>query len=911
MLQITNTDGTTQVTSYDGCGCSGNQVTTIEGELVPVPGTSNSARRKQKIYQDLIGRTVKTETFEWDGSTVYTTVINKHNGRDQVLETQQFAGGTGGVHQDVVMTYDGHGRMLSRHYPIENAGASTSWSYNVDDTVQAITDPRGSVTSYAYGLPYLSEKRALVTNIAYTPSSGVPDSPDVSFVYDNMGQRTSMTTAGVAQSSYSYNNLSQIVSETLDLDDSGIPNYTVAYTYHVGGGLKSVTDPFGKVINYTNDKTGRLTQVSGTPFGENTTGNYADSIQYRAFGQVKSMVYRTNDNATVSMQYDSRLRVSQHQVATSQYAGGFMKKATFSYYADSRPKEMDNIVDGVFDRNYEYDFAGRLTASSFGIYTSPQGQQLNPHSQNVTYDSFSQLTFRESEQWGLNGSLGRSYTNGRLNNNGGGETLTYDASGNILYQGVSANSSQSTTFDASGRQTGFTERWILTGVSYDPIISERTMTSVYDGDGRYIKGVSQTNRLSSPQTTGPVTTDYEIFSTVLGTSLSQVVFESGSEVSRKTSVYAGGAVIAEQRRLLGTDTIVYMHADPVTGSKQEVSQSGQPFSGLRARVEYEPLGQRVRINPPFEEPPPPSVPPAATGDAKFMEWQCTNSQRLGHSFRELPMHCKQALLENVALSRGDIFGSPKEGNPGRISEKNGIPPTLKLADKKKKAANKALAATEKFAEGDNETVIGYGVPTVPGFVEVGETAGEFDGIGPRSGPCDLHTPAFLELTTNSAKAASALLVATYGERAAAIYASWGTYRQAVFLNTIGAVVDQGVDLSAAKLADNPFYYGNSPDRSPFGIEVTGVNGSDLDKVGLGDSLLYGRRSPRAIKEGSIEATVHGGTIAFDVDLYNVKSNKVKHADEVAFNRDNKTTTHPADVVRKLNGRGVKTGVICR
>mgnify|MGYP001159282118 CR=1 FL=1 len=81
----------------------------------------------------------------------------------------------------------------------------------------------------------------------------------------------------------------------------------------------------------------------------------------------------------VSMQYDNRLRVSQHQVASGEYSGGYLKKAEFVYYSDSKPKEMDNQVDAVFDRKFEYDFAGRLSRSEFGLYTTQQNTQINPH----------------------------------------------------------------------------------------------------------------------------------------------------------------------------------------------------------------------------------------------------------------------------------------------------------------------------------------------------------------------------------------------------------------------------------------------------------------------------------------------------------------------------------------------------
>ncbi|HMO79954.1 MAG TPA: hypothetical protein PKD24_04115 [Pyrinomonadaceae bacterium] len=43
-------------------------MTTVEGELVPRTDTTGNARRKQKAWQDILGRTWKTQTYEWDGS---------------------------------------------------------------------------------------------------------------------------------------------------------------------------------------------------------------------------------------------------------------------------------------------------------------------------------------------------------------------------------------------------------------------------------------------------------------------------------------------------------------------------------------------------------------------------------------------------------------------------------------------------------------------------------------------------------------------------------------------------------------------------------------------------------------------------------------------------------------------------
>ncbi|MFN6962417.1 MAG: hypothetical protein ACK4S4_01495 [Pyrinomonadaceae bacterium] len=55
---------------YQGCGCAGGQVTTIRSERVPRDDQSNTyARRTQRIYEDILGRSFKTIVYKWDGTT--------------------------------------------------------------------------------------------------------------------------------------------------------------------------------------------------------------------------------------------------------------------------------------------------------------------------------------------------------------------------------------------------------------------------------------------------------------------------------------------------------------------------------------------------------------------------------------------------------------------------------------------------------------------------------------------------------------------------------------------------------------------------------------------------------------------------------------------------------------------------
>ncbi len=108
-LVTTNPDGTTKEASYGGCGCAGGAVVTLNDEGTLDGGVPK--RREQKIYSDVLGRTVKTEVRNWQGGSVYSATVNTYNARDQITQGRQYAGAEGsGTYQDTTLTYDGYGR---------------------------------------------------------------------------------------------------------------------------------------------------------------------------------------------------------------------------------------------------------------------------------------------------------------------------------------------------------------------------------------------------------------------------------------------------------------------------------------------------------------------------------------------------------------------------------------------------------------------------------------------------------------------------------------------------------------------------------------------------------------------------------------------------------------------------------
>jgi YD repeat-containing protein len=544
-------DGTTKEASYSGCGCAGGEVVTLTDEGTIDQGTTK--RRQSRVYSDVLGRTVKTELLNWQGGSPYATTINNYNARDQLKSIRQYQGDeASGIYQETTMTYDGYGRLRTKHTPQQDSGTITTWDYNLDDTVQKITDARGSVASYSYNARYL------VSGITYNPSAGIADTPDVSFGYDAVGNRMSMMD-GLGSKSYNYNQLSQLTSETRTFN--GVGAFTLSYDYNFTGELKKLTDSTGMTINYGYDTAGRPSTVTGSDALYAGVSNYASDFQYRAWGGLKSV---TDGKGNISsLTYNSKLQPTQFDIS-----GGVVHQ-NYDYYSDGHMRTVHNTTDQNFDRSYSYDQAGRMTEAKSGADVN--GYQYAPTPYHVTfgYDAFSNLTARQSDLW--NGTFSdtdsASYTDNRRLGWG------YDADGRNT-----TIDTRTYTFDSVGRQTSMTAQQVLPNGNHVPV----TETDGYDADGAMVSDAAS-----------GVTT-YYLRSSALG---GAVVEEIGSNGQKNVGhVYsARGTELAQQ----SGGSVNWKHNTPA-GTSQFTSDSG---SSAISRTEFDPLGANVPLTPPSQTPP--------------------------------------------------------------------------------------------------------------------------------------------------------------------------------------------------------------------------------------------------------------------------------------------------------------------
>lgn len=573
-LVTTNTDGTTKEASYTGCGCAGGAVVTLTDEGTIDGGVAK--RRQQKIYADVLGRTVKTEILNWQGGSVYAATVNTYNVRDQIEQVRQYAGAEGsGTYQDTTLTYDGYGRLKTKHVPEQNAGTATVWTYNADDTVNTVTDARSASVTYGYNA------RHLVTSKSYSAPTGIRSTANATLGYDAAGNRTSMTD-GVGTRSYSYDQISRLTSETQSFTGfSG--SYALTYGYNLVGSLTSLAEPaqFGSVVNYSYDAIGRLTNVTGSG---GLSAQLLTGIQYRAWGAMKHAVY--GDGPQINVTYDARLLPIRYEMSNMYLSylinpGYYTVGTQNQYYADGRLRYAQDLQDGNFDHAFAFDHAARLKEAYTGREArglAPNNPADSPYRQSFSYDTWNNMR-RTGRHWTAPISDTPAYTNNKRADWG------YDANGNV----ISRDSGQRTqAYDAAGQQRTFFEDMLDNLGGGHWLSHQYTLDQTYDADGRAGKHVeSRHSEDDNGVVEDYVENNYQLRSTVLGGAL---VLEIDQWGGRRGHVYAGGELLADYQYYPSPYTITtFQHRNPTTGQWVKTG----------VRTELDPLGADVGYTNPY------------------------------------------------------------------------------------------------------------------------------------------------------------------------------------------------------------------------------------------------------------------------------------------------------------------------
>lgn len=605
-LVTTNTDGSQKYASYGGCGCAGGEIVTLTDEVA----------RRQNVYSDVLGRTAKTEVLNLD-SSVYTTTTNTYNARDQITQVRQYAGLEGGpTFQDTTMTYDGFGRLKTKHVPEQNVGTATVWDYNSDGTTQKITDARGASQTLSYN------NRHLVIGIIYAApgGSGITVPAAVSFAYDAAGNRTSMTD-GVGSKGYTYDQLSRLTAETQGF---WVGTYSINYGYNLAGQLTSITDPFGASFAYQRDSQGQLKAVTGSPYAGIT--NYVTDVTYRAWGAPKSVSY---NGVGSTIAYNARMQPAQFRLTHNSNGAGIIRE-NYGYFGDGRAATLTDLDDTIgtnppatlrfLSRAYGYDQVGRVT----GGYGNGGGGQGIPYTQSYSYDEFGNMTGRSGRYYSYNSnpflSDSASFTNHRRNGWG------YNADGQVIATpSSSTDSPRNMSYDAAGR--------MITSVEFGQF-NITTYSAGYDGDGQLVYESSSTSVTTQ--------TSYIVRSTVLGEVLTRLD-QSGNK--KITHVPAEGLLFATQGTV-GGSYVVETYRNPLG-----TTETGKGV--------YDPLGNYIPFQR-YNDPRPPSGSYNSSSMSSLSTGQANpDSYGVGCLMDGMPTNCSRVMqaIGRDQASRVSIHGS--------------------------------------------------------------------------------------------------------------------------------------------------------------------------------------------------------------------------------------------------------------
>ena len=514
---------------------------------------TDESGHKQETVAGFLGRVYEAREYVNNSTVIYSKAAYSYDELDRQTAITVISGAAPGQAQTQSFVYDGYGRVQSQTTP---EGGTVTYAYYDNDQVQSVSDARGMVTTYSYNT------RKLVTGVSYNDGGATPG---VSYSYDEWGARSQMND-GQGTTSYSYNGMRQVQSETRTL--TGLPgeSYTLGYSYNLAGQVTRLTynaTNFSKNISYAYTSAGALSGVGTNLIGTdpNATSNVVSLTGYLAFGATTSATY--GNGRTLAMSYsEQRHQLTSMIVQRSDGSDRIVDKG-YDYYDTNQAntgrlmKQTDHL-DPAYSVTYAYDGVNRLSSAQAGSVDTVKGYDRvysydewgNLRTVSGDSDGTSATQFNYTYNYAVNGT-GAPATNRLTDVNG--VPYSYDAAGNLTSDGVI-----SYTYDAANRMKTSNGGQSL---------------YYYDGDGHRV-------RRDFPGTS-PL---FYVWSSVLG----NVAMEVRPQTVVRAYVYAGGSPVALQN---WDGTFVWIHKDHLGSTSLLTKTDGS----VACKTQFDPSGQQVML----------------------------------------------------------------------------------------------------------------------------------------------------------------------------------------------------------------------------------------------------------------------------------------------------------------------------
>jgi RHS repeat-associated protein len=370
--------------------------------------------------------------------------------------------------QSRAFQYSSLGRLLSATNP---ESGTIAYTYNDSGNLLTRTDARGIVASFSYDPLHRIQTKSYsdgTPTASYTYYLSGAGSPKV-------GQLQSVSSAAAWSQNDSYDALGRVTSSSHTVSGDPITRNFI-YTYWLNNGVKTVTNPSGRVIQYDVDDAGRTAKVyaGSTIYADMTV----TSTPYTADGRIAQM--KLGNNLWETRVYQTPGSPTLFRLGTTQGNNDKLElEYNFSSSANNGNLQSHVIRQpgGTWTQTYSYDGVNRLLAAS----------EAGGWSRSYGYDQY-------GNRW-VSGSSGLQWADVHEPT----ASSNFNPANNRL-------SVAGSSFDAAGNQIYFAP-WNL---GYDAENRAVTVSSgsdgnaiyAYDGDGRRVK------KTWTPQGGTPVTTYY-------------------------------------------------------------------------------------------------------------------------------------------------------------------------------------------------------------------------------------------------------------------------------------------------------------------------------------------------------------------------------------------------------------------
>ena len=370
-------------------------------------------------------------------------------------------------------TYNNDG-LLTQKSIISTTSGTRTWNYTWKTLgrMETQTEPNGAVTTYSYySDSYADNIKGKLHKITNALGHEI-----VINSYDNHGNPTSITMPSGLVKTYSYNDIGQILTATID-------NITTTYTYDADGLLTKVQLPTGYIMNYVYDQSGRrislIDNIGGSisytydnnnlPINEsiyeNSTLHLTANKTFDGLGRL-TQAWKSNPAELYSYTYTASTNLKpsteknpRNSIKTTTYNksliatdNGFGQNLTMAYDVDENPKTITaNTV--VYNLTYN-EFSDILTSTN-----------LNTGIDTFTYDIQNRITTK-TDNAGIIHTTQTDLLDRPISIDSGGMQKTFIYDTNYIGKLTSAQNgttSVSYTYDSNGQVLSKTQ--VVNGVS--------------------------------------------------------------------------------------------------------------------------------------------------------------------------------------------------------------------------------------------------------------------------------------------------------------------------------------------------------------------------------------------------------------------------------------------------------------